>query len=176
MALVAALIAILGALVAPSLKGMFGYYKLNGAVDGVRAAWADSRTRAVAEGRPYRFSVVPGTGMYRVAPDQPDYWGGAAPAFDPAHPALVEEKALPRGVTFSGNGAGPAGAADASPVGPAHVSPDAYTTLAVFLPDGTARADVEILFQVRGARPTTLCLRSLTGATAVRSDPAGGGR
>jgi hypothetical protein len=31
------------------------------------------------------------------------------------------------------------------------------------MPDGTARDDVEIFFQVKGARPTSIYLRALTG-------------
>ena len=63
----------------PSLKSSYGYYKLTGGIDSVRAAWAMARARAVEEGRPYRFSVEPNGSRFRVAPDQADYWSGSAP-------------------------------------------------------------------------------------------------
>jgi hypothetical protein len=49
------------------------------------------------------------------------------------------------------------------------VSSDAWATTVVFLPDGTAREDVKITFQVRGARPTALHLRGLTGNVSVQT-------
>ena len=80
---VLAIMVIISALAIPSIQAMYGSYKLNGAVDSVRAAWADARSRAIDEGRPYRFSVEPNGTHYRVAPDDPDYWPGSGPANDP---------------------------------------------------------------------------------------------
>jgi prepilin-type N-terminal cleavage/methylation domain-containing protein len=141
MTLVTAIITIAGTLVIPSLEGMYGYYKKNGAVDAVKAAWAQARSQAIEEGRPYRFTALSGTGRFRVAPDQTDS-GSAA----------VVEGSLPEGVTFGG-----ASAADGSgePI--------------VFLPDGTARDDADVVFQVPGTRGTALHLRALTGAVTVRA-------
>jgi hypothetical protein len=44
----------------------------------------------------------------------------------------------------------------------------------VFLPDGTAREDAEIVFQVPGARSATLSLRALTGIVSVKAANTGG--
>src|SRR5205823_5567068 len=82
-------------LVVPSLQGMYGYYKKTGAVDAVRAAWAQARSRAIDEGRPYRFSAVPGTGRFSVAPDQP------APGSNSSGQVSGIEGSLPEGVSFS---------------------------------------------------------------------------
>jgi hypothetical protein len=49
------------------------------------------------------------------------------------------------------------------------------STVAVFLPDGTARDDAEVRFQVKGALPKTVKLRGLTGAVTVRQEGGGGG-
>jgi prepilin-type N-terminal cleavage/methylation domain-containing protein len=182
--LVLAVMLIVTALALPSLKGMYGSYKLNGAVDSVRAAWAQARARAIAENRPYRFGVIPETGQYRVAPDLPDYWTGSGrPSSDLTNgEGAVLEESLPPGVRFSmsGGGAPSADVGDSSldPAGrgsKSSASADAYTSAAVFRPDGTARADCEILFQVRGARPTALCLRGMTGVITVKSNPGSGG-
>ena len=47
-------------------------------------------------------------------------------------------------------------------------SSDGLTTVAVFLPDGTARDDAEIRFQVKGAMPKSVKLRALTGGVSVQ--------
>jgi type II secretory pathway pseudopilin PulG len=166
--LVAAVLVIVSAIFVTSFDGMFGYFKVNAAVDSVQAAWALGRAHSTEEGVPYRFSVVPGQGNYRLAPDSGDYWTGSTPApANPDNPPAVVEDALPKGVTFSMGGNGPAPAADANeetsrPVG--QVDSGSWSTVAVFLPDGTARDDVQILFQVKGAQPMGIFLRAVTGA------------
>jgi hypothetical protein len=168
--LVCFVLTVLAGLALPSLKGMYGSYKLNGAVDSVRGAWAQARARAIDEGRPYRFAVEPNGGHYRIAPDRSDYWsGGAKPASDHQAKPLVLEEALPAGVRFAIGDAPPAAAANI----PDDVKEEKtkasgqWTTGVVFLPDGTAKEDVKITFQVRGVRPTSLQLRGMTGNVTV---------
>src|SRR5690348_4413324 len=150
--LVAAVLVIVTAITVSSFDGMFGYFKVNAAVDSVQAAWALGRAHAIEEGVPYRFSVVPGQGNYRLAPDSGDYWSGSTPAAaNPDNPPAVVEDALSKGVTFTMGGNSPAAAAGPNdetsmPVG--QVDSGSWSTVAVFLPDGTARDDVQILFQV----------------------------
>jgi Tfp pilus assembly protein FimT len=153
MVLVMALVTIIAGLAVPSLGGMYGYYKMTAAVDSVRAAWALARTRAVEEGRPYRFAVMLSKGSYRLAPDRPAYWGGQPPGADPEGPGVVRQGTLPEGVAFGGGGGGASGA---------------WSDAVVFLPDGTAREDVDVVFQVRGARATLLHLRAMTGVVTVK--------
>jgi len=168
--LVAAVMVVFAALAVPSLKSMHGSYKMTGSVDAVRSAWAQARARAIEEGRPYRFAVEQDGSYYRVAPDRPDYWSGSGPGEDPQGKGFVLEQSLPGGVRFNVNGdlASAAPPDDPSPKDekPAP-SADSYTVAAVFLPDGTAREDVKILFQVRGATPTMVHLRGLTGSVSV---------
>jgi len=168
--IVAVIIVIIASLAYPSVRNMQGGYKLNAAVDGMRSAWAKARARAIEEGRPYRVSIEPNGSCYRIAPDQDDYWSGQAPADDPKGKGLVTAGALPSGVRFSLDGAAqnlPNPNSDPEP-DPKKVSPSAFSTAVVFLPDGTAREDVEIYFQIRGVRPALLQLRGLTGASTVR--------
>ncbi len=172
--LVAAILVIVAEMAVPSLDGMYGYYKLNAAVDSVQAAWALGRAHAIEEGVPYRFSVVPGQGNFRLAPDTGDYWSGSTPPVaDPDNPPAVVEDALAQGVTFAMGGNGQAAEASPNdqtslPVG--QVDAGSWSTVAVFLPDGTASNDVEILFQVKGAMPTRMFLRALTGIVTVKTD------
>src|SRR5438045_428621 len=74
--LVIALLGILTAISYPSLDSMYGHYQLTAATDMVRAGWASARSRALDEGRPYRFAVVPNQGNFRIAPDSSDFWSG----------------------------------------------------------------------------------------------------
>jgi len=62
MVLVTALVGVLTALVVPYFDSMHADKRLTAASDQVRACWAEARSRAVEEGRPYRFKVVPDTG------------------------------------------------------------------------------------------------------------------
>jgi Tfp pilus assembly protein FimT len=151
--LTTAVIAVTAAVTVPSLDAMYPGYKLNASVDAVRAAWAQGRARAIEEGRPYRFAVTPGGGDYRLAPDDGPSDGRPAGGFH------IEDR-LPQGVTF-------AAAQDDGP------QADGLSTVAIFLPDGTARDDAEIHFQIQGARPKCVRLRGLTGAVTVQEDGGG---
>lgn len=177
-----AVILILSAIVYPSIKNMYGAHKLDGAIDSVRGAWAEARARAIHEGRPYRVSVEPGKSIepsgthFRVAPDDQDYWsgtGGSKPDNDANGKALILVNSLPSGVHLSINGdssSPPPETSDAG-VNEKESKPSGeWTTVAVFLPNGEARDDVKITFQVRGVRPKVLQLRGLTGSVAVQTE------
>jgi Tfp pilus assembly protein FimT len=163
--LTAAVIAITAALAVPSLDAMYPSYKMNASVDTVRAAWAQGRAHAIDEGRPYRFAVTPGGDDYRLSPDDNLADGGQAD--DGTGPrAFVINDHLPKGVTFAraqedGN--------------PSQSSGDGLMTVAVFLPDGTARDDAEVKFQVKGATSKSLRLRGMTGGVTVQQEKDGGG-
>jgi prepilin-type N-terminal cleavage/methylation domain-containing protein len=95
--LVMALMVIIAAIGYPTIDAMYVGVKVEGASDSVRGAWSEAQAHAVNEGRPYRFSVIPGKGNFRVAPDGSDYWsGGNLPApDDPENPPVVIQKSLP---------------------------------------------------------------------------------
>jgi len=168
--LVMVILVIISAVSFPSLSSMYGSYKLNGAVDSVRSAWADARAHAIEEGRPYRFSVEPDGSAFRVAPDHPDYWSGNdGPADDPLGKGFVLAQSLVGGVRFSVNGdAPPASEAANDSLEEKPVTGGNWAQAVVFLPDGTAREDVKMVFQVRGCKPTSLQLRGLTGNVTVQ--------
>jgi len=171
--LVMTILVIVSALSIPSLGWMYGSYKMNASVDSVRSAWADARERSINENRPYRFAIDPSGTAFRVAPDEPAYWdGGTGPENDPNGRGLILEKALPAGVCFTVNGEGSSDppeddhiSADDRPVKAANWSP-----AATFLPDGTAREDVKVVFHARGCKPTNLLVRGLTGNVSVLTE------
>lgn len=162
--LVVVVIVLLGAMAYPSIEVMYADVRLNAAADQIRGRWAEARTKAIEDGRPYRFAVQPG-GQYRIAPDSADFWDGGAsdaPADSDAPPLEVEES-LPAGVGFADGGT----AADGDSGG--------WQTIVTFLPDGTASRDVEVIFQSDAARrPLHLKLRGLTGSVTVQMGAAGG--
>jgi prepilin-type N-terminal cleavage/methylation domain-containing protein len=175
--IVLAVLVVLATLVYPSIDAMYGDYRVTGATDMVRSAWAVARSRAIDESQAYRFSIVPGRGNFRIAPDNANYWGGdAPPPSDQTTPPLVQDDALPKGVRFVtadavGNGAPIQGGDSALP--PGGIDPGMWTTVVTFLPDGTADQDAELIFNARGARTMVLRLRGLTGVV-IPPRPFGG--
>jgi Tfp pilus assembly protein FimT len=150
--LVLAVIIVASAIAVPSITAMYADVKLTAASDLVRARWAEARARAVEDGMPYRFAVVPQSNRFRVEPDIAE--NPEEPGVD-ARPLVLDDE-LPGGVEFAvGETDGEGGA-------------DGMQTIAVFLPDGTARSDVEIVFRAGGQRSLVLRLRSLTGAVSAQ--------
>src|SRR5262245_46560038 len=118
--LVVAIIVAVGALVTPFMDAFFEPHTVQAALDQIRAEWTETRTPAMSEGIPYRFSVKPNTGEFRIEPDDP--------SDRPADEKGCEPRKLPSGIVF--------GSGDPSATtGPA----GEFTPVAVFLADGTAR-------------------------------------
>jgi prepilin-type N-terminal cleavage/methylation domain-containing protein len=163
--LVMAIIVMLAAFAWPSFESSFAYARATAAADSVKGALAQARARAIEDSVPYRFSVVVGTTHWRVAPDRAEFWSGNVPEMSASgqNPPLVLEDTLPKGVLFTTEGneqVAPKGSKDDDG---GEVEPSAYTTVAVFLPDGTARDDTVITLGTDGTKRVTLRLRSLTG-------------
>ena len=169
--LVLAILVLMAAIVYPSFQSMYEGFKLGEATDKVRGGWASARTYAVNDSRSYRFSVVPGKGNFRVAPDAAEFWSGAEVAANGEGLPFGLEDALPKGIRFTigdnavdatGESTLPAGSVDASQ----------YQTVVIFLADGSARADVEILLHSTSTRAVSMRLRALTGAVSAKTlDP-----
>lgn len=154
MVLVTAVVGITAALVSPAIETMYADTKLTSAADAVRARWADARARAVEEGRAYRFEMTPGTGKFRVLPDEDQA---------DSDQALKIEGELPNHVTFTTE----------APKGDNAGSGEGGAEAIIFLPDGTADADRTITFSSPGSRSLVLRLRALTGAVTVSQDDQG---
>lgn len=174
---VVALIVVLASLAIPSIENMYADSKLQAAVDQVGSKWAQMRTQAILEGRPYRFAVGSNGSDFRVAPDDSQYWGGGDPpaASNAAAPPLVVQESLPRGIQFTQADTVSANPYDALNPPPSSSS-GAWNTVAVFLPDGTAQQDVEMVFRMADCSPVSLRLRALTGGVTSRRLRADGSR
>src|SRR5262249_10329826 len=94
---------------------------------------------------------------------------GPPASADAANQHYIFEDALPRGVTFTtAEDANPAQGGDTVlPIG--SVESSQWSPTAIFLPNGTALDNVEIVFQARGCRPRALRLRALTGVVTSRN-------
>jgi prepilin-type N-terminal cleavage/methylation domain-containing protein len=171
MILVLALIVLLGAAVYPSVEAMYGDSKVTASGDMVRAAWAEAQSRAIDEGRAYRFSIRANTGNWKLAPDE----GDSRTPDDNSGPNGTGKQSfegiLEKGVRFDapeswgtrdtqpGESAVPQGATDSS----------SWTTAVVFLPDGTAKENRTVRLRARGIRPLELRVRGLTGVITVHT-------
>ncbi len=173
MIIVCTLLLIVAGLSIPSIESMYSDSKMQAAVDQVRGAWAGMRSHAISEGQPYRFSVSMSGSDFRAAPDGSEYWGsgdGPAPT-DANNPPMVVQASLPHGIRFTTDVSDPGSADPSTPPSSApSTSSGAWTTVAVFQPDGTAQEDVEIIFRSpeSGATPISLRLRALTGGMTTR--------
>jgi Tfp pilus assembly protein FimT len=159
--LVVALIIALGAVAYPTLSAMYGDVRVKAAADDVRAALAEGRAQAIEDGRAYRFSVEPGTGKFRLAPDAGEFWDDSGGSSDPdAPPPHIQDGTLPNGITFEVGGDSP--------------SDGAWTTVVVFNPDGTCSHDVEVtLKEDDDSTPVVVRVRAMTGAVSVRKKSSG---
>jgi Tfp pilus assembly protein FimT len=171
--LVLAIVALLAAVAYPSLDSMYNDFKVSSAADKIQAAMAMGRLQAINEGRPYRFGVVPGKGNYRLAPDSSEFWAGnnGSSSTDSTDQPVILQDALPKGVRLALSDADVANdlmSADGSALPPDSVDPSQYQTIATFLPDGTSREDVRIVFSAKGAQSLVISLRGITGAVTVR--------
>src|SRR5262249_49165874 len=88
------------------MESMYADLQVDSAVDRVRAAWASARGQAGDQGRAYRFSVVPGKGNFRIAPDSSEFWAGSggmssSSSDNSTDKPVVFEDALPKGVAFA---------------------------------------------------------------------------
>jgi hypothetical protein len=136
----------------PAMEAMMADGRLKAARDMVRARWADIRGLAMREGRPYKFSIIEQTGKFRIEPEDIN-----APS-DTDDPAMILEGELPPQILFNNQSGGSTSGG---------VSSGGYECLVVYLADGTARDDVQIMFGKEGTRPIGLQLRSLTGEVSL---------
>ena len=132
----------------PLVDAMLNPNQLVAATDTVRSKWEATRNRAMEEGRPYRFSIQEGGSKFKIEADDADV--------NPDERITIDGE-LPEPCLFVSS---PAKIDDSTK--PANGG--AYKTIAIFLPDGTAREDVELSFGRAGRLPVTLKLRALTGA------------
>lgn len=162
---VLAILVVVSALSLPLVRSMMSDRSMSAAADEVRAKLSQSRHHAMSEGRPYRFAFQENSGKFRIAPDSPEYWDeGGASTDDSVEKAWIVEAELPGNVKF--------GAAKTGDGNPRNTS-GAWTHVATFLADGTAKEDAELGIARSGGgnQGMTLKLRGSTGAVTSGEGP-----
>ena len=158
---VIAVLVILGAVILPTLAGMFLDTRVKAAADLVRGHAAEARTRAIEDGRSYQLFVSPDGRRIRIGPDeleQPEQSSDGQPVR-----VLVLETDLPDAVTLV-----PILIGDEAQVSS---SVDGWTKLVTYRPDGSCReASAEFLLQEDGVTPLRVTIRGLTGMVNVVPD------
>lgn len=155
--LVMVILVIAASLSLPAMEAMMADGRLKAARDMVRARWADIRGLAMREGRPYKFSIIQQTGKFRIEPEDV-----SAPS-DTDDPPMILEDELPQPIVFVSQTTG----GQSSTINAGAGSSGGYECLVVYLADGSARDDVQMLFGKEGTRPIGLQLRSYTGAVTM---------
>jgi hypothetical protein len=172
--LVLAVLVVVVAISIPSIESIINSRMVDAGADTVRAAWAKARAQAMNDGIPYRFSVIPNRGNFRIAPDFPDFWAGngSSPvSMDSANPPFIFENFVAKGVRLiPGNSSGGKIGEDAGGtiLPPDTIDPAQWITIAVFMPDGNARENALLRLDSKGARSIQLELRGLTGVVKNR--------
>jgi hypothetical protein len=148
--LVMAVLVVAASITIPAILPMLTSNHLQAASDMVRSHWTEMKTRAISDGRSYRFSIIENTGKFRIAPeDEADDHGERRP--------WVLEGTLPGNVLFTGSHAIGDSKSQAAAGG-------GWTRVVTILANGTSHEDVQVSFGQSGSRPLVLRLRGATGA------------
>jgi hypothetical protein len=168
--LVTGIVVVAAGLAIPLIGPMLSSSNLQAASDEVKARWTEMRSRAVSDGRPYRFAIMENTGKYKIAPEGSEFWGDGddSSSDSEARPWVVEGK-LPGEVHFLSSEATPTGGQSTS----GHGGSGGWTRTVTFLPNGTAREDVHVSFGQAGSTAMHLELRGATGTIIAREHPGG---
>lgn len=140
MVVVCAVLVVAGAIAVPVVQTMFTGSRLDAARDAVRTSLSRARQLAVKESQPYRFDIRNNTGFYRIAPEGQAEGAGM-------------ELSLPDEVFFC---------CDDDQLGG-----NDWSTLTVFLPDGSAENNATVSIRTANTAPVTLQLRATTGSVVT---------
>jgi prepilin-type N-terminal cleavage/methylation domain-containing protein len=167
--LVMAVLVIAFCLALPAIQPMISTNDLQAASDSIQSRWTEMRTRAIAEGQPYRFAIQEKTGKFKIAPDTKEHWGSDGKTAEVAGdvPALVVQETLPGKIVFQKY---EATCCDSCATGQSLSG--GWSHVLTFLPNGQAQEDVQITFGKEGARSLTLVMRGATGTITTVDDKA----
>jgi len=115
----------------------------------------------MAEGRPWRLAFIANTGVYQLAPEDSSEWDSASQELVAKPDGIRDE--LPKDIVFSLNQDDILSSQQALPAGPG------WETIAIYLPDGSARDDATVYFGKPGMGPNRAVLRGLTGSVSMET-------
>lgn len=162
---VIAVLVILGAVVLPTLSGMFLDTRVKAGADLAISHCSDARSYAIEHGRAYQVFASPDGKRLKVGPDESEQLeqsGSSTPV-----PPFVRETDLPTAVTLVPINTG----------GDAGTSSSGWVKLVTYKPDGTCR-EAAAQFELRedGVVPLVVNVRGMTGSVVVNpaNSQAGG--
>ena len=182
--LVLALLAIITAMVWPSLQKPFTSYRIRVAADAVRTKWCQARIAAMQSGHTYLFRYTVGGDQFSVEPEEesdallsssPAATGNSTTGVDglgtPREGAALphEEGTLPEGIRFLADntaGSDPAALGLDQQTDPLADPGGDQSTAILFYPDGTT-SNARLLLADERDRALRLTLRGLTGTVTV---------
>jgi len=160
--IVMALIVIIAGISIPVIQTMMTDSRITASGDMVRGRLADTRAKALEEGRPWRLAYLPGTGILQLAAEDSLEWGNADR--DPVERLDLIRDELPTEIVFAKtheeimNSQGGGGGASGS-----------WETIAIFMADGSARDDGAVYFGKPGMGPMRARIRGLTGGVTIET-------
>jgi Tfp pilus assembly protein FimT len=159
--LVVVILVIVGAIAIPVTQTLLVDMHMTAAGDMVRARLADARAKALEQGRPWRLACISGSGAFQLAPEDAAAWDSADQ--EPEQKMELLRDHLPPDIIFGLHEADISGAREGSS------SSGKWETLAVYLPEGSAREDTTIYFGKAGLIPMRARVRALTGVVTIES-------
>ncbi|MBM3994695.1 MAG: prepilin-type N-terminal cleavage/methylation domain-containing protein [Planctomycetes bacterium] len=160
--LVLAIFVIMAAVSVPLMRTMLGDASATAAADAISGQLAEARARAMDEGRAWRVAVWPNSRAYQLAPEDSADWNGN-PAEEVIDKVDFIRGLIPKNTIFGTR------EEDIFPIEKAGAPTGTWTTVAVFLPDGSARDDGLIFVGTPGIRPMRVSVRALTGTASIES-------
>ena len=158
---VVAILVIVTAISIPLVRTMLDDGHLAAAGDMIRGQVAETRSRALESGRPWRLAYIANTGFFQLAPEDASDWDNTAT--DPVRKENLIRDQLPPDIVFAINRDDILGAQQAGTPG------QSWQTIGIYTFDGGARDDSTTYFGKPGLMPMRVRLRGLTGTVAVDS-------
>lgn len=165
MVAVLAILIILGAVIVPTLAGLYGNTKQKAAADIFRTRLAEARAKAMERGTPFRVAVHSDKTRIRVAPDTETFGSGTADD-PPNYGSVVTEDALDEATIELQLEEGDERPSDGS----------GWQTVATMRPDGSSKEPRSCTVSIKQSTfaPIVIQVRGLTGqARNVPQTPGG---
>jgi Tfp pilus assembly protein FimT len=143
----------------PMIESMLVDARTTAAGDMVRGRLADTRAKALDEGRSWRLGFLANTGIFQMAPDDAPDWDSGSSDLTRT-PNLIRDE-LPKDIIFGLNQGDVMSASAGGAAG------SKWETIAVYKWDGSANDDTTIYFGKGGLVPMRVNVRSLTGAVSI---------
>jgi prepilin-type N-terminal cleavage/methylation domain-containing protein len=161
---VLAVIVIVAALSVPVMRTMLADSRLSASADLIRGRMAETRSKAMEEGRSWKLGFIANTGVYQYAPEDSDQWANTST--DAVAQSDVIRDELPKDIVFALN------REDIMNSQPGSAPGGNWETIAVFQSDGSARDDTTTYFGKAGLAPMRANVRGLTGAVTIETPRA----